>query len=90
MNTINKIKLLLLLSISVLLMQSCSKSPNPCGEGAGNILDEALCVGRTADTLAGADEDYFSDMDNGISQRPAELLPRIAPFVPVASLFAAY
>ena len=38
--------------------------------GAGSIKDEALCVGRTAESFPAADEDYFKDMDYGISQRP--------------------
>ena len=66
---------------SLLLLQGCGEAPL-CGEGVGGVMDEALCVGRTADTLPGADEDYFAEMDYGISQRPAELLARVAPYMP--------
>jgi hypothetical protein len=65
-----------------LLLSSCSHETPPCGEGPGGIKDEALCVGRTADTFPSADEDYFADMDYGISKNPAELQARLAPFAP--------
>jgi len=32
----------------------------------GHVKDEALLVGRTADTFPAADEDFFHDMDGGI------------------------
>jgi hypothetical protein len=53
-----------------------------CGAGAGNIKDEAMCVGRTAQSLAGADEDYFRDMDYGATKHPDELAKALAPYVP--------
>jgi hypothetical protein len=33
---------------------------------AGNVKDEALQAGRLAESMPGADEDYFHDMDGGI------------------------
>ncbi|MEC4750430.1 hypothetical protein [Methylomicrobium sp. Wu6] len=53
-----------------------------CKNAADEILDEAMCVGRTADSLKGADEDYFRDMDYGITKNPEELAKTLAPFVP--------
>ncbi|WP_374087933.1 hypothetical protein [Methylomicrobium lacus] len=53
-----------------------------CKNAAGEILDEAMCVGRSADSLKGADEDYFKDMDYGITKNPEELAKTLAPFVP--------
>jgi hypothetical protein len=53
-----------------------------CGTVVGNIKDEALCVGRTADSLPGADEDYFRDMDNGATKDPAALARDLAPYLP--------
>lgn len=53
-----------------------------CGVGAGNIKDEAMCVGRTAESLAGSEEDYFKDMDYGATKHPEELAKALAPFVP--------
>jgi hypothetical protein len=64
-----------------LLLSSCAKEA-PCGTGVGGVKDEALCVGRTADTFTSADEDYFADMDYGISKNPAELQQRLAPYAP--------
>lgn len=56
---------------------------NPCNLGkAGKVLDEAKCVGRTAESLKGADEDYFQDMDNGVTKNPAAVAAALAPFVP--------
>lgn len=40
---------------------SPSKADVYCGSSAGHIKDEALCVGRMANSLAAADEDYFRD-----------------------------
>lgn len=53
-----------------------------CGSGAGAIKDEAMCVGRTAESLAGADEDYFADMDYGATKRPEELAKALQPYLP--------
>ena len=39
---------------------SCGKKPE-----AGKVLDEAMTVGRRADSFPAADEDYFKDMDGG-------------------------
>ncbi|MDR0781463.1 MAG: hypothetical protein LBF16_12360 [Pseudomonadales bacterium] len=64
-----------------LLLSSCSDDA-PCGKGIGTIKDEALCVGRTAASFPSADEDYFADMDYGISKDPAELQQRLLPYAP--------
>jgi hypothetical protein len=34
-----------------------------CVNGSGEVVDEAMCVGRTAESFPAADEDYFRDMD---------------------------
>ena len=55
----------------------------PCDKrGAGKVLDEAKCAGRTAESMPGADEDYFRDMDNGATKDPAAVAKILAPFVP--------
>lgn len=66
--------------VSALLLTSCSD--HPCGKGSGNVLDEAKCVGRTPESLKAADEDYYADMDYGITKNPAELVRRLTPYVP--------
>jgi len=53
-----------------------------CGSVAGSIKDEAMCVGRTADSLPGADEDYFRDMDNGATKDPGALARDLALYLP--------
>ncbi|MGZ8186372.1 MAG: hypothetical protein ACXW0H_03175 [Methylobacter sp.] len=55
----------------------------PCDQrGAGKVLDEAKCAGRTAESLPGADEDYFRDMDNGVTKNPAAVAAALAPYAP--------
>jgi hypothetical protein len=53
-----------------------------CGSGAGNIKDEAMCVGRGPDSLPGSDIDYFRDMDYGATKDPAALARDLAPYLP--------
>lgn len=48
----------------------------------GTVKDEALLVGRDAASFPAADEDYFKDMDYGISQHPEEIQARLAPYMP--------
>jgi hypothetical protein len=55
----------------------------PCDQrGAGKALDEAKCAGRTADSFPGADEDYFQDMDYGVTKNPAAVAAALAPYAP--------
>jgi len=69
------------LSISVIVLlagifalSGCAKKkPAPCGAGIGKVKDEALCVGRGAESLPGADEDYLADMDYGVTKDPREV-----------------
>ncbi|MGF1563073.1 MAG: c-type cytochrome [Geminicoccaceae bacterium] len=49
---------------------------SPVALAAPGPLDEALLVGRTADTLPPADEDYFREMDNGIALSRDEVIGR--------------
>lgn len=45
-------------------------------------MDEAQCVGRSAESFPGADEDYFKDMDYGISQNTDKVVTTLEPFLP--------
>ncbi|WP_426994289.1 hypothetical protein [Methylomonas sp. CM2] len=49
---------------------------------AGKVKDEALQAGRGAETLKGADDDYFKDMDYGASKDPEALARALSPYVP--------
>ncbi|NVK40268.1 MAG: hypothetical protein HWE39_03425 [Oceanospirillaceae bacterium] len=75
------VRISLLLAAFSLLLQACTPS-NICGEGAGQVRDEALCVGRDADSLKGSAIDYFADMDYGISKDPEEVAKRLDPYIP--------
>jgi len=68
----------------ILILSCCSTIPlgSSCGAGAGHVLDEARCAGRTAESLPGADEDYFRDMDYGATKDPAQIAAALAPYVP--------
>lgn len=55
----------------------CSDHPKP-----GTVDDEAKRAGRSAASLPGADEDYFRDMDYGITKDAAGLAAALTPFLP--------
>lgn len=53
------------------------KPPEP-----GTVLDEAMEADRDAESFPGADEDYFADMDYGITKDPELVQSRIEPYLP--------
>ena len=53
-----------------------------CGSGAGQVKDEAQCIGRAPESLTGADEDYFADMDYGATKNPVALSTALQPYAP--------
>jgi len=63
----------LLLSVAI---GACSKQAED-----GPRPDEAMQAGRDWQTFKAADEDYFADMDRGISKHP-EQVAALLPFVP--------
>ncbi len=77
---------------AVAFLACCSTLPfgSSCGAGSGVVRDEALCAGRTPESLAGADEDYFADMDYGATKRPEELAAALRPYVPGITPAAAH
>ena len=53
------------------------------GPKPGTVPDEAKAAGRTPQSLAGADEDYYGDMDYGVTKKnPALVQQRLAKYVP--------
>ena len=57
-----EIRCLNLFTLSILVILAASA----CGKGApepGSVKDEALTIGRTAESLPAADEDYFKEME---------------------------
>jgi hypothetical protein len=47
----------------------------------GKVKDEAGQAGRTAESFPGADEDYYADMDYGVSKNPDLVYARLKPFL---------
>ena len=43
--------------------------------------DEAMRAGRSPESLKGADEDYFADMDYGITRNPAAVAKELEPYL---------
>lgn len=75
----------------VLFLAGCSderslKIASECIKGSevksGSVMDEAQCVSRTEDSFPGADEDYFKDMDYGISQNADKVIAVLEAFIP--------
>ncbi len=46
------------------------------GPQSGEVQDEAMLAGRSVESLAGADEDYFADMDRGVELTRNEVIGR--------------
>jgi hypothetical protein len=44
--------------------------------------DEALKAGRDAKSMPGADEDYFADMDYGLTKNPEAIRTALDPYIP--------
>lgn len=77
--------------IVVVVLACCTSLPLglSCGSGSGHVLDEALCVGRPAESFPAADEDYFRDMDHGATKNPREVALALAAYIPGISPDAA-
>lgn len=72
-----------------LSLSGCSDDPflkiaTECIKGghakSGSVMDEAQCVKRSEESFPAADDDYFKDMDYGISQKPDEVVAALQPF----------
>src|SRR5438128_598441 len=59
------------------LLIGCNPKPLP-----GTVKDEALRAGRTPESLPGADEDYYADMDYGLTKNPEAIRASLDPYVP--------
>jgi hypothetical protein len=57
--------------LAALLFAACGKAPAP-----GTVKDEALTVGRMADSFPAADENYFKEMDGGVDLTANEVKGR--------------
>ena len=54
-------------------LATCGRAPQP---KSGEVKDEALQVGRMADSFPAAGEDYFKDMDSGVALSSDEVIGR--------------
>ncbi len=54
-----------------------NKPPEP-----GTVKDEAMAAGRDAKSMPGADEDYYADMDYGVTKNPEAVRAALDPYVP--------
>src|SRR2546423_8988929 len=63
--------------ISTLLISPCLTTPRP-----GEVKDEALAAGRLAASMPAADEDYYADMDYGVTKNPEGVRKAIDPYLP--------
>jgi hypothetical protein len=59
--------------LAVVVLRRCAEPPAP---QAGQVQDEAMLAGRTAESLPGADEDYFRAMDRGVELSRNEIVGR--------------
>jgi len=57
--------------LAALIFAACGRAPAP-----GTVKDEALTVGRMADSFPAADENYFKDMDGGVELTANEVKGR--------------
>jgi hypothetical protein len=69
---------LLIVAVSLVVMFGCDKDKPKSGE----VLDEAMRVGRSAESLPGADEDYLRDMDYGLTKDPEAVRAALDPYIP--------
>ncbi len=85
------VSVLLFPALVVLVLACCATFPlaPPCGRGSGHVVDEAQCVGRSAEGFPAADEDYFRDMDYGVTKDPSKIAAALEPYVPGISPDAA-
>jgi hypothetical protein len=66
---------LALIAIGILIW--CFTKPRP-----GHVLDEAARMNRSAESFPAADEDYFAEMDYGVTKNPELVRTRLDPYVP--------
>ena len=57
--------------LTAVIFAACGRAPAP-----GSVKDEALTVGRTADSFPAADENYFKDMDGAVELTANEIKGR--------------
>src|SRR5215212_191240 len=70
--------LMLLAVAGVSLIWSCATARKL---EAGHVKDEALLAGRSGESFPAADEDYFRDMDYGVTKNPEAVRKSLDPYL---------
>ena len=77
-------KLVIVLVILVLIVGALKLVDNFLKEKHppfGTVKDEALTVGRTPESFPAADEDYFADMDYGVTKNAEAVRASLDPYI---------
>ncbi len=72
-----RIALIVIVVVATALFVGCITAPQP-----GTVKDEATLAGRTPESLHGADDDYFADMDYGATRNPEAVRAALDPYLP--------
>ena len=66
------------------VLAACARLPSsqPCGGGAEQCEDEGLVCRPQRRGFPAADEDYFADMDYGITRDPKAVAAALEPYLP--------
>src|SRR5258706_32370 len=72
-----RIALIVIVVVATGLFVGCITAPQP-----GTVKDEAMLAGRTPESLHGADDDYFADMDYGATRNPEAVRAALDPYLP--------
>jgi len=67
--------------IVLILVAGCLLTGCPPAQ-QGHVKDEALLANRDAASLPGADEDYYADMDYGLTKNPEAMRASLDPYLP--------
>jgi hypothetical protein len=70
--------IVLLAGVAGLLVLYLSRRP----QAFGTMKDEALIANRSAESMPGADEDYFADMDYGLTHNPEAVRAALDRYLP--------
>jgi hypothetical protein len=78
----NFIRIPLIICVLIAAATPAANARLACGYGVGKVMDEAKCVGRSAESLAGSDDDYFRDMDYGATKDPQAIAKTLDTYLP--------
>jgi hypothetical protein len=68
--------------LGIVLILAAAFLLTACPKPVGRVKDEALLANRDAASLPGADEDYYADMDYGLTKNPEAIRASLDPYLP--------